>query len=392
MDASELPPKKVYVLGAGFSRDAGLPLQAGIIEKIRARGDIAHPLLREILSEGDKSPRLEDVFTLFDQAVSRQQYCLGHTWQQIEQVRRELLYNILCVFHESTPPMNAAKCQRYCAFAAHLIAERVQAGDTDKFSIISLNWDCLFENAVYHCIREVGMVGDMDLDYCCYTTPLGGSPHTPSILQKAKGIVNLKLMKLHGSVNWLSCPNCNRMYTGVGSDERDWDRYVFPQACPECKKFLGKLGEASGRTPPNLEPFIITPTFLKVFDNPHIQMTWHNAYLDLAAADDVVFIGYSLPEADYHLRTLLRRSIRPEARIRAVLTKDDKPKCIMPKNLRECYAASRYQDFFGKDRVEIRSSGVKGFCRSLPELLPLARPIARLRRLLKTSPAFSRGS
>lgn len=40
-----------------------------------------------------------------------------------------------------------------------------------------------------------------------------------------------------------------------------------------------------------------TPTFVKRFDNPHLQMTWHNAFIELVEADKVVFIGYSLPGA-----------------------------------------------------------------------------------------------
>ena len=42
------PPKTVYVLGAGFSRDANVPLQNEILDRLGSRA-IAEPALRRIL-------------------------------------------------------------------------------------------------------------------------------------------------------------------------------------------------------------------------------------------------------------------------------------------------------------------------------------------------------
>jgi len=82
-----------------------------------------------------------------------------------------------------------------------------------------------------------------------------------------------------------------------------------------------------------------------------INMTWHNAYLNLIQAKKIIFIGYSLPDADYHFRTLLRRAINPDAKIVVVLSKNDKPKRKTSSNMLRFFAKTRYQEFFGTDRI-----------------------------------------
>jgi hypothetical protein len=388
-----LSSKTVYVLGAGFAADARLPLQAGILQRIQefdptlleAPAFVAESFLpakeklTRFLNAAFPEPQvrsLEDVFTLLDQTIARGQHCLGHDCLQLGEIRDALKTAILFVFHEATANVPAGPADFYRRLAAYLIEQRVGAGQTnDPMSIISLNWDSLFENDASWCIREAEGQDKVDIDYCCYTTPLGSTPHTPSLMQKATGMFNIKLMKLHGSATWLLCPSCNRLYTGVGGPEGAWELYAKPQDCPQCRALMDAGGVAQ------LEPFFITPTFLKVFDNAHIQMTWHNAYVDLAEASDVVFVGYSLPDADYHVRTLLRRAVRPNAKIRVVLATRDMPIADHPE-LNFAFAGTRYLDFFG-DRAEISYAGLKEFFEPILGDESLGARIVRLRETLR---------
>jgi hypothetical protein len=41
--------------------------------------------------------------------------------------------------------------------------------------------------------------------------------------------------------------------------------------------------------------------------NFHLQTIWRSAEQDLAAAKQIVFCGYSLPDADLHLKYLFKR-------------------------------------------------------------------------------------
>jgi hypothetical protein len=188
----------------------------------------------------------------------------------------------------------ADHCTRHY-IAAALIEQRIASKITgDPFSIISLNWDSLIEDSIYWVINKVGALRKgkalVDVDYCVHTTPLPKAAHTASTKQKACGIFNVKLLKMHGSSTWLRCPCSNLVYTGLGMNKPAHEIYVRRRVSPFIKRHLDEREKPS---PSILEPFIITPTFTKVFDLPHIQTTWHNAFVELREADQVVFIGYS---------------------------------------------------------------------------------------------------
>jgi hypothetical protein len=104
-----------------------------------------------------------------------------------------------------------------------------------------------------------------------------------------------KLYKLHGSLNWLYCAACRAVDLTPG---RKGAVHIFQNndlsTCPICGI--------------RYEPIIITPTFLKKYDNYFVKQLWHQAEQCLQTAQQVVFIGYSLPDADIALRTVLARS------------------------------------------------------------------------------------
>lgn len=392
-------PKTVYVMGAGFSREAGFPLQAEILDRIlRFQIDIMHAPRHAVETFGpaqtrvaefigrvfgtSQRPPLEDVFTLLDQTIARREYCSGYSWGELETIRDALKRAVLFVFHQAGLDVPDDARRFYDALSVYLLTRRVAPRRRDSpFSIVLLNWDSLLEDSLCRVIEGLHGQRRADIDYCCPTNPIGAScPHTPSLMQEAKRLFNVKVMKLHGSVNWLICPNCSRLYTGVGGREDVWSQYVRPQRCPFCAQIAGsgQEGEAPGDEapegeareaeareggvrPPLLEPFFLTPTFVKVFDNAHVQMTWHSAYAELAEATEVVFVGYSLPDADFHVRTLMRRAVRPSAQVTVVLTERDEPVRNTPQRLRHMYPTIRYRAFFGEDRVRCELGGVRAY-------------------------------
>ncbi|MBE3603734.1 hypothetical protein IMX07_08875 [bacterium] len=324
--------------------------------------EMARRRVQDFLAEvfpGRNPPALEDVFTLLDETIARRQRCQSFSSQTLDGIREDLKHTILFLLQLATERYlrdTAGASDFYRRLAAHFILERMRAGKRgDPIAVLIVNWDSVFEDTVYWCLHRVDGLRRLDIDYCCYTNPLGrGDPHTPSLLQKAKGLYNLKVIKLHGSINWLICSNCEALFTGLGSKRSVWEDYAQPPHCPICFR------TSRGSTQAALEGFFVSPTFVKVFDNAHIRMAWHNAYLELAEADRVVFVGYSLPAADFHVRTLLRRSIRPDAEIIVVLRQADKPGRTTPVRLRASFAAVRYKDFFG-ERARITLGGVRRF-------------------------------
>jgi len=161
----------------------------------------------------------------------------------------------------------------------------------------------------------------------------------------------------------LICPNCNRLFTGVGGEEDVWSQYILKNNCPSCYNYhsnLSPIRPKESSTVPTLETLLITPTFLKAFNNPHIQMSWHNAYIELREAEEIIFIGYSLPDADYHFKTLMRRAIKSDTRITVVLTKNDRFQDENEIN-KTCYAQYRYSQYFQENSIKFYFGGEKRF-------------------------------
>ena len=258
------------------------------------------------------------------------------------------------------------------AFAKHLViiaAKRAElakdARDSgiakayDPFSIISLNWDILLDNALHFALQEHDPLieGDYDpfgvVDYCCYISSLdAGDMRIRSGLWSlgCRGY-NVKLLKLHGSMNWLQCPNCQRLFVQYGLKEEILER-VGKTCCRHCRK--------SGYENP-LVGSLVMPTFLKDLTNFQVKLVWQNAGVELMEARHLVVIGYSLPNADFEFKQLLSRMIHRDATIEVVLRKgcndDDKRR----------YEAEeyRYRQFFGDRHITFQSDGVKGFVERL---------------------------
>lgn len=374
--------KTVYILGAGFSRPANYPLQGEIIPSLRnlslmdfSSSDIesemdARNTASEFIEDAfpGASPSLEDVFTLLDQTIHDEGF-YNSNWRNLYDTRDSLKKAIWSIYKNKQGANTKSDFYNY--LAANLIKERVAAGQAgDPFSVISLNWDTLLEDSVYNCIERTKGIRKIDIDYCCWTTPLGShGPHTTSINQKSRGIFNLKLLKLHGSVNWLHCPNCGLLFTSVGDTAASKYTLASKLKCKNNSCIRRYSGSNSGL--PVLEHFFVTPTFLKVFDNVHLKTIWHNAYHELSEASEVVFIGYSFPEADYHLRALLKRSLKPFIKISVVLKSGDSKKM------------QRYHDFFGRKNINFRFSGVERYFRKKYGSPRLSSCLSRIRLLLK---------
>lgn len=398
--------KTVYILGAGFSKPAGFPKQselfAGLVNKLadfsadqfmpfEITSSISEFLTRcGFVKEGKLifTITLEDLFTLLDQTITDHNSFVGFNWVELIKTRDCLIRGVLGLLHGCAQKHLCGQEQLFKLLAANFVRKRIEARtldpNEDPFAIISLNWDSLVEDSLYWVLHNTGGFREgkavADIDYCVYTTPLPGSPHTASTKQKASGIYNIKLLKMHGSSTWLRCPCSNLVYTGLGLTEPSYEIYVKPRVSPFIEEHLD---DREKQSPAVLEPYIITPTFAKVFDLPHIQTTWHSAFIELREADDVVFIGYSLPDADYHFRALLRRAIRSTTKIKVILHESDKP----PNNMESAdpktvYPAARYQQVFRDDQLTFDYDGVEGFARNFApeEQLPIA--LDRLKAVL----------
>jgi len=119
-------------------------------------------------------------------------------------------------------------------------------------------------------------------------------------MRKAKGYTTIKLLKLHGSFNWL--------FSKV-----DDVLYVKEQNGANPQVLLLSDEVKNNVVPPQQKDeygyIVKTPTLLKDFGNVHLKMIWNNAGIDLRDAKRIVFLGYSLPTADFEFRYLLLKHV-----------------------------------------------------------------------------------
>ena len=193
-------------------------------------------------------------------------------------------------------------------------------------TIVTLNQDLVIETAVESHyleptapralpptaprLEEFASVGAMQkvdaTDLLWHVPPLAGGAHS----QSANLAKSMRLLKLHGSVDWWWAPPDptgatilrEGVYGTFGSAVRMSDRAR--------RDFL-----------PGRERFIVPPLATKstYFDNPITRQLWQDAFDSLRNADRIALVGYSLPSTDHMTFGLLQSVLdRREVRLDVV--------------------------------------------------------------------------
>jgi hypothetical protein len=149
-----------------------------------------------------------------------------------------------------------------------------------RTAFISLNYDILIDNAL---LVTPGVHADYGVDFTNRTDEFAPT-----------GIA-VPMLKLHGSLNWLFCPTCNAL-----------DHYPGRKIAAEL--YDSPHRALCGRCQEPRVPIIIPPTFYKVMSNYYLQQIWKRAEEELKQARRIIFCGYSFPDADMHIRYLLKRA------------------------------------------------------------------------------------
>jgi hypothetical protein len=183
--------------------------------------------------------------------------------------------------------------------------------DLRTTAFINMNWDVVTEELVSRSHPEISI-------------RYGSGAKSADFPDESDGIATLRdtdpdnrlhLIKMHGSVNWLYCDCCRRLYWFPPSrvmriadqmlSESDWsyiDRRLENKGSPtvrpklKCPKCLTV----------DLGTRIATFSYRKALEFPMFQQSWRSAEKILLVAERWVFIGYSLPAADYEFKYLLK--------------------------------------------------------------------------------------
>jgi hypothetical protein len=374
--------KTVYILGAGFSMDAGAPSQAEIVQSILELKTIystkkkVHKWVDEfenflssflLVKDAERNNyALEDIYTPIDKSISEGISFRNYTPSKLVELRDNFNRLIILAVRNHIEKSGKSK-DTIEKFAQHIVKQgraRLDDEKIDNVAVITTNWDIMLDNAVNGIVKKEKLTQKQKfpgvVDYCCYISSLDENDHKikPGLYALGKGGYNVKILKLHGSLNWLQCPKCQRIYVKFYTH---WPGgYVFnTKFCRHCDRNY-KQNNESNRLYTNL----IMPTFLKNLNNVQNKLIWQNAGIELAEASKVVFLGYSLPAADFEFKQLLSRMIRSDAKIEAVLRECDDPAKATGSGQWQT-AGYRYQNFFSGRDFNILYGGVKSFVNSL---------------------------
>lgn len=354
----DMAPKSIktaYVVGAGFSSYAGLPLTAGFTDAILAARefgggpsklivDYASRFIRETFNhstkaKADKWPDLEDIFTCVDLAANSGHH-LGSSFRpsDLRTVRRAILSRIIRMLDQGYEKGRRKKGDDWFTLDNFFSTLK-----PDEVGFISMNWDNVVERKLQ--IR----LGEPLIDYNCDALPaaipdLPNEDDYPSsaryirALKKYDGAVHsakelsdgdkkkcVPLIKIHGSINWLYCDNCRRLFwCHPDQVSRIADQMITPEDLDRMERILGKSAVKKQttisklrKTPPvlcfcadgvALGSRIATFSYRKALEFPMFQKSWFAAEELLRNAEEWVFIGYSLPAADFEFKYLLKRT------------------------------------------------------------------------------------
>ena len=205
-------------------------------------------------------------------------------------------------------------------------------------TIISTNWDVLIEE--YFTRQKINYS-------LCLNEPYFVNDIHGEYPQKNNAI---NLIKLHGSINWYKCLECGTLNI---FSTNNCAKFLFEdnaaEKCYQCKESL-KEGTL-------LQSEFITPTMIKSINSQLYNNLWAAAQRDLRKAEKVTFIGYSLPIADFELRYMLQRCIPSNVEIDVILHNSDDPQKVTPEHVRELLPESRYRDLFVKNKINFYYDG-----------------------------------
>jgi hypothetical protein len=354
--------RTVYILGAGFSANAGLPLQSEFTKSFLAAERYTKgkslPLmgpLRDFVSDTfgfgpdqDTSlyPELEDLFTTMDLSANTGHHLgPGYAPRDLRRLRRMLLSRIIRMLHIALVAKLVAEKR---APALSRLIQFVEQISSNKHQFVSLNWDVVLEG----CLEEV------ESPFAPYYSP---QIYPAEIVDGRVSVIGqpgrrLLVAKMHGSINWLYCDCCRRAFSvpmqevgklaaQVLSPDEVQELYgesAPPRlACPRCGVDLGVR--------------LATFSFQKALRAPMFETSWLEAEKALRGAHRWVFIGYSLPAADFEFKYLLKRTeLARKKRPEVVVVTKRSPEGETDRTSAE----NSYIRFFGEGRPKFHLHGL----------------------------------
>ena len=219
--------------------------------------------------------------------------------------------------------------------------------------VITTNWDTLAERVLMEARKWLPSDGygfrvNLESESEWNTKSLPGNLQKPSMV---------KVLKLHGSLGWFSRHAGQDVYLRHAN-------YLQYMILPGARAAFRDQNEPPSGSGPPENPLLIFPSYLKKFEHPVFQSIWDQAAIALNQADQVMFVGYSLPPADIAVRILInplkRRRDHKGIKIRVVNPNEG--------------SLERYKNFLGTGIEVIQKGAKEYFCQKTDFIILLFFP------------------
>lgn len=345
-------PGNLLIVGAGFSFNAGLPLAseftpalldvgaAGLDPPSRPLVDYIKKFVDTAFGEGRSRsakqwPELEDLFTVVDLSANTGHH-LGPDYSaaDLRVVRRAIIVRMIRMFSLSYRRRQLSPDTNW-----RRLEQLFEGFDHETTAVLSMNWDTVFEQGL---ARTQGI---RNFDYGCSARAASYSGNELKFRNRP-GEVG-RVLKPHGSVNWLYCDACRENLWVPPSENlrvantlfrrRDWQNLTGGRVPSAVETLEPKCLNCSATA---LGTRFATFSYRKALDFPMHAASWRTAETFLKNSINWVFFGYSMPSADFEFKHLLKRvqlsePLRP--RITVITGGADGPATI-----------ERFERFFGK--------------------------------------------
>lgn len=332
----------VYILGAGFSYQAGLPLMKGFLDEMREsinwledagnrerelkaitkvfnlrrraagsayRMRINPENIEELFSlataidhdRPDYTAELEEdyvslaIAATLDYATwkgnpSKHKYrLLLRNWKEFEHVIKKPGSNWIKgdPSVDNSNPGDYFFIPIYDFYAGLFSGEWCKQVSGIRNTVITFNYDTLLEESLHR----------LDIPFT-YTFP-NRFPIEGQSTQPEMEHARLPVLKLHGSVNW---------YIEPPSEEASTDEDGRLYAHTNYRDLLDSWDT----------PYLLPPTWRKIFSGS-LAGIWHQSVKAIADATRITIIGFSLPPTDIHFRYLLAAGLQENISLRNML-------------------------------------------------------------------------
>jgi NAD-dependent SIR2 family protein deacetylase len=307
--------RTVFILGAGASKLAGAPLMHEFLD---VADDLRHAkepgetfddfelvfkainALRPAYANAnvDLSNNIESVFAAFEMARLIRQ--LGNLKDNEidglpKAMRRVIEQTLEKTIQLPVSGKRVLPPRPYQAFADFLKSiSKSSDRNPNTASVLTFNYDLCIDYALHF--------NGIHSNYCLESGTTGG----------------LKLLKLHGSLNWAKCPNCSKVTAwqmGPFFSGRNWKLYpetkqVVLNIASQIKQYNHCEGASAE------EPYLVPPTWNKTEYHQVLQPVWQAAITELREAEYIIVCGYSLPPTDQFFRFLYALGTVGEVRLK----------------------------------------------------------------------------